>query len=116
MERYVEVDYVGMGDFYALATTSVKKGTVLLKLSGQLCLFRTRHSIETLGGCHVEDPIGSFINHSFDPNCKITQEGELIALRDLKAGEEVTTNYLHHEKQISFPFFDHRTGKPVGNP
>ncbi len=36
-----------------------------------------------------------FINHSEDPTLEYTQDGILIAKKDIKAGEELTTNYDH---------------------
>jgi len=55
--------------------------------------------------CHIErlekSPIhlcdfcddARFINHSFDPNTGPSPFGETIALRDIRAGEEITENY-----------------------
>jgi hypothetical protein len=44
--------------------------------------------------------LGSFINHSITPNCKITDMGTLdkphyylITIRDIQAGEELTVDY-----------------------
>lgn len=35
-------------------------------------------------------------NHSCDPNSTFNDEGQLIALKDLKKDEEITYNYLLH--------------------
>lgn len=38
--------------------------------------------------------ISSFINHSEDPNIKVdVMRGNFVALRDIKAGEEITSDY-----------------------
>ncbi len=87
----------------------IPPGTTVMTLRGQLCCFRTRKSVELAGGVHVEDPVASFINHSFSPNCIITPRGELITLVTVFPGEELTTNYLQHESEISCPFIDSRT-------
>lgn len=44
----------------------------------------------------VEQNVARFINHSCAPNCEARQEEEhiwIIALRDIRAGEELTFNY-----------------------
>jgi len=43
-----------------------------------------------------EGELGNYLNHSCKPNCgviKIKDELFIIAIRDLKAGEEITINY-----------------------
>ncbi len=39
------------------------------------------------------DEVPRSINHSCDPNCGIRQENKLFAIRDIKAGEEITFDY-----------------------
>ena len=51
---------------------------------------------------HVDFDVTKFINHSYEAN--VTQrddhdEAYLIASRDIKAGEELTQNYLEFETQ-----------------
>lgn len=59
-----------------------------------------------LGITHVHDvrfpdgfirtPLGGFFNHSETPNCEIIRDGDFLklkALRDIKAGEEITAHY-----------------------
>lgn len=110
----VEVADMGFGALGVIANKRIDAKTVILTLKGQLCCLRTRHSIELAGGMHIEDPIGSYINHSFSPNCTVTPYGQVIASVTIFPGEELTTNYLQHEKEISCPFIDERTGIKVG--
>jgi SET domain-containing protein len=42
------------------------------------------------------------MNHSEDPNLAETPEGENIALRDIKAGEELTCDYTQFDKEAHF--------------
>lgn len=54
---------------------------------------------------HVDFDVTHFINHSYESN--ITQDPEhtdayLVAKRDIKAGEELTQNYLEFETQEEF--------------
>lgn len=34
-----------------------------------------------------------YVNHSCDPNTNATEEGKDVAIRDIAAGEEITSNY-----------------------
>ena len=54
------------------------------------------------GTWHVDFDVTKFINHSYDPT--ITQDTDhkdayLITTRDIKAGEELTQNYLEFESR-----------------
>lgn len=40
-----------------------------------------------------EENIKLYINHSCEPNCGIKGEITFVAIRDIKAGEEITTDY-----------------------
>lgn len=40
-----------------------------------------------------EENIKLYINHSCEPNCGIKGEITFVAMRDIKAGEEITTDY-----------------------
>ena len=40
-----------------------------------------------------EDTIFAFLNHSCEPNCAIVGTKTVIALKDIKLGEEITINY-----------------------
>ena len=72
---------------------------------------------------HVEHPVGSFLNHSFDPSVMISRGGiiyldlnyldRLDDILDLNH-QEVTFNYLTTESDISHPFEDRDTGRYVG--
>ena len=73
----------------------------------------TRTSIQIRDGFHVEDKVGQYINHSFNPTCKI--EGfSVVALRDIAWGEEITFDYTLNESVVSSPFVCKETGNPVG--
>ena len=42
-----------------------------------------------------------YINHSDDPNCVFTADGnKAIAARDIKAGEEITQNYKDFDEKF----------------
>ncbi len=57
---------------------------------------------ESIQKWHVDFDVSKFINHSYHPT--VTQESTrkeayLIATRDIKAGEELTQNYLEFENK-----------------
>ena len=67
-----------------------------------------------LGICHIKDerfengysrtPLGGFINHSPDPNCKLYEEEGFLKLRTLKEadkGAELTLCYTLYEVEKS---------------
>lgn len=51
---------------------------------------------------HVDFDVSKFVNHSFEPTTTqdfSKEEAYLVATRDLKAGEELTQNYLEFESK-----------------
>lgn len=48
----------------------------------------------------IRTPLGGFFNHSETPNCEIIRDAEFLklkAIRDIKAGEEITARYTLYE-------------------
>lgn len=48
----------------------------------------------------IRTPLGGFFNHSETPNCEIIRDGEFLklkAIRDIKAGEEITARYTLYD-------------------
>ena len=44
----------------------------------------------------IRTAFGSFINHSFDPNCEMYEQGDTMRMRttkDINKGEELTVDY-----------------------
>ena len=44
----------------------------------------------------IRTPVGGFINHSFNPNCKIVESGDtihIVTLATIRTGEELTVDY-----------------------
>jgi hypothetical protein len=92
----------GFGGVYA--GCAYEEGLVIYSLSGRLVLESpTRTSIRIKDGIHVEDEVGSYINHSCDPSAKIDGV-HVVALRDIKVGEEITFNYIENEDLLASPF------------
>ena len=58
---------------------------------------------------HEQMPI-HVTNHSCDPNASFNNQGMLVALREIKAGEEITYDYLAHPLPASPWNFECRCG------
>ena len=54
------------------------------------------HYFSSMHNETIRTPLGGFYNHSDDPNCETvinTEFAELVTLRDIEAGEEITAFY-----------------------
>ena len=74
------------------------------------------HIWETNRDTYIRTPLGGFINHSDNPNCFLFsnsfhprgEQRELIAIKPIKAGEEITVYYVwgyedaEEEEQFDF--------------
>jgi SET domain-containing protein len=48
----------------------------------------------------IRTPLGGFFYHSETPNCEVIRDGEYLklkAIRDIKAGEEITARYTLYD-------------------
>ena len=91
---------VGKGLF---ATQAFQAQDVLWSLQGDPRSTPTRTTICIGPDQHVDDPLGIYFNHSFEPNCRI--EGRsVIALRTIAQDEHLTFNYVDNEPTIAAPF------------
>jgi len=80
-----------------------KSGDTVLSLTGEVSPNPTRTSIKVAEKEHIEDSVGNFINHNCNPSCKI--DGiKVIALKNIKNGEEITFDYSKNEDKLANPF------------
>jgi len=86
--------------------------TKIHKLEGEILNKPSRTTIEIGVGQHINDNYGIFMNHSFEPSCKI-DNGYITAIRDIDIGDEITFNYNSSETSMSCPFVDSKTNKMV---
>jgi hypothetical protein len=101
------------GDYNSICTEmDYKEGAVVYVLSDVLVSKKkTRTSICVGSDKNVEDKVGMYINHSCTPSCEI--DGfNVVALRDIMAGEEVTFDYSS-EGELAAPFFCNCCGKYI---
>jgi hypothetical protein len=90
---------IGMGAF---AGRDFARGEVVVRATGEVIPFQTRHSIQIDWDRHLEpDPPARYLNHSCDPNMGIKTNGrglpDFVAMRDIAAGEELTWDYAMSE-------------------
>ena len=96
----------GVGLF---ATKAYSSGTMVHGLCGKCHTSPTQTTIEIGPGRHVEDTeYGIYMNHSFDPSCKILN-GYIMAIGDIEKGEELTFNYNENETAMAVAFIDATT-------
>jgi hypothetical protein len=91
----------------------ITKGSVILRLEGEIRATPNRYSVQISANQHLYPPDSfdeldrryawRFLNHSCVPNAAF--EGKnLVALKRIRAGDEVTFNYNATEAEVSSPF------------
>lgn len=88
-----------------LLTKHVPSGDTVFVLSGEIFDAPTRESIHIGNNQHIYDACGIFINHSCRPTVEI-RHTNVVALKDLNPGEELTFNYNDSEINMANPFQD----------
>ena len=83
--------------------TEHKKGDVVYSLVGTIDKKPTRESIYIGNNEHIYDEYGIFMNHSFSPNTEISGRN-IIALKDIHSGDEITFDYNSNEINMAAPF------------
>lgn len=84
---------------------SYKIGEIVRTMSGKMSNIPTQISIHIGDNMHLEDEIGQYINHSFDPNIRV-ESNKLIAIKDINIYDEITFNYNDTEVEMACPFED----------
>jgi SET domain-containing protein len=80
-----------------------KNGSEVFILKGKIKKRPTKYTIEIGNKQHIIDPCGIYMNHSFNPSTEIVGK-YVIALRDIKVGDELNFNYNHSETNMHTPF------------
>ena len=103
------------GEYHVVAVRPFKPGEVLLVIEGERRERPSRHSIQVGWDVHIDAGIGDdletlldrspwhFLNHSCDSNIMVRGR-ELVAIRHIRAGVEVTFNYNTTEYDMACPF------------
>ncbi len=81
-----------------------KAGDVVEDIRGQVMNHATMYTFQVAPGIHVlPDSAARFVNYLCQPNCAV-QGLDIVALRDLELGEEITVDYNLTEDCLAIPF------------
>ncbi|MBM3607746.1 MAG: SET domain-containing protein-lysine N-methyltransferase [Alphaproteobacteria bacterium] len=89
------------------AVTSIQKGDAVFYLSGEIVGAPTKYTIQLDATRHVLtlDDLWKSMNHACTPNVRIdTAKREMVAARDIAAGEELNFNYNTTEWSMTSSF------------
>ena len=90
--------------------TYAKRGECIHKLKGHIKSTPCKYSVQISANRHIiDEPIGINLNHSFSPSACI-EGNSVIAVHDLKPGDEITFNYNKNEAVVVSPFDDFEDG------
>jgi hypothetical protein len=104
------------GQHAVVANADIERGEVVLMVTGQEVAVPTRYTLQVDRDLHIEAeqdgdgpdgyPVWRFMNHGCDPNILLRGRG-FVALRAIRAGEEVTFDYDTTEWDMASPFRCH---------
>ena len=101
-----------------IATCAIPAGTTLFRISGRETMAPTRFSLQIgrdlhidQGNAHNSDDVVQhfywrYMNHDCEPTTEI-RSLEVVAVRDIAAGESVTFDYNTTEASLAEPFSCH---------
>ena len=81
----------------------VPKDDIVFVLTGPIKDTPCKYSIEIGENQHILDDEGVFMNHSFDPSCKIDGKN-VVAVKNILIGDELCFNYNESETHMACPF------------
>ena len=103
------------GEYGVFARESIRAGQTLFRIEGEYKREPSRYSVQVGWRIHIDSDGNKsleelldrrpwrFTNHSCDANTMVRRQ-EVVAIRMISAGEEVTLNYNATEYQMAFPF------------
>lgn len=92
-----------IGEKGLYATKYYSLNSIIFELKGEILSEPTRESIRIGENAHIIDSYGIYMNHSFEPTCKIVNNC-VIALKDINIGDELNFNYNESEENMANPF------------
>lgn len=102
MSKYNKFYYKPLPDFLQIGESDIEGSGVFAKeyIEEDYDLGMTHIKVPILNG-YIRTPLGGFVNHSDDPNCELEERLDwddyriynLVTLRDILEGEELTLNY-----------------------
>lgn len=103
------------GELRVVALEDFGEGTVIFRLAGIASPLATRHTVQIAADEHLQVPEGTnltqqierypwqFLNHACRPNT-LVRGRDLVALRPIRAFEELSFDYETTEWQLAEPF------------
>lgn len=113
----IEAKFVA-GHYCLMATKNFEAGAHILRLVGEIVETPSRFSVQIGPDQHMEVPEEAqveqpldryrwrFLNHSCEPNAEFVGL-DLVAIRQIKASEQITFDYNSTEYDLSSPFECH---------
>lgn len=104
-----------MGEFSVLAAVPIQTGEVVFRIEGLQVEVPSRFSVQVDERFHIDLAHGAseaeiilhhpwrFMNHSCDPSARIVSR-EVLALRPILPGDEITFDYDTTEMEMAEPF------------
>jgi len=99
MEKISKVQNCSFGKCL-VADVSINTATIVQKIEGEVFKWENISSSEICHAILINDDNwiiintdARYINHSCDPNCSINENLEVVSLRPIQAGEQLTISY-----------------------
>ena len=86
------------------ARKNIKKGETIIKIEGPITRYPNKYALQIDEDKYIgcSGKVCDFTNHSCEPNCYISFNSlHLVALGNIKKGEELTFNYCITEKDLT---------------
>jgi hypothetical protein len=94
MQNNVSVIESGKYGKTIVANRSFLKDEIVFEISGQTTNMPTIHTIPIDFGVYIDDiSVGQYLCHSCDPNSGIKDKTNVVAMRNIAKGEEITIDY-----------------------
>lgn len=93
-------------------TRILNKYSLIYVLRGCINIEPTKTSIQIGSKAHIEDNLGQYINHSCDPNVRISRVN-VVSIKEIKPGDSITFDYNNNEDYMSNPFVCNDCGKLI---
>lgn len=86
-----------------------RKGEVIHRFTGVITPELKQHTLQVSPGQHIsETKVIGFLSHSCEPDCRLDMaRSELVALRDIRAGDLLTIDYAETEDVLYRQFACH---------
>ena len=86
------------------AVKSYKQNEIIFTLSGEEFDKPTKYTIHVGNNKHVYDKWGIYMNHNHDYPTTRIDNYNVVALTDIKVGDELTFDYNNSEVNMASPF------------